>query len=746
MKVKYDDGIINVHNYKDKDLYSRSSKFLDVKNNSHLYDFIDFDFCCFIPINNGNDFVINDVRGSFFNFFGIKDEEVIGRIYGDAFPIFKDAVYQVLREVYKTKEMKPIKIYFYQNHQLIHSFNGECFIEGDKIFLLIKDGKNKTNPNDNLVLGKQIFNLKDNIYYTKSFIKSGTGFYDAIENKFKWTDGFYDIIEQVPKNEDKQRNILLDLLYKEDFETIHNKFTGISHENPKNDLFFRIRTCKGNVKYLHICIEGIYKNDSLNKVSYFLMDHTERKLIEDDLNIFNNSLNIIQSASKIGILTITPKGYFWSQGIYDIIERKRRENDSNHDILMELIADDDKPLIEERINLYSPENCQINFEARIVTEKNNTKYLNCIVRAVFDENEKIISKIAFIQDITDKKTIEDENIQLNEILRLISPKSKLSLIIKNPEGKYAYDDEFYEIFEFKKSDNFNKTMLFENIADCGKFVNKLSEFENDQEKEFSEVFEYIVPNSENRKTISLYLKHYVINKKNYLIGYCQDISDSVKREQDLKKVIDEKTILFKEVHHRVKNNLQILSSFLNLEEKFHKNDPNKIIQDVKSYLESLSLIHKKAYSSNNPGYIGVKGFLEDINSNLSTLFTNKDVEFVTSVQDDVFISIDILTPISLIINELTLNSIKHAFPNDKKDKMIYNSLHIDDEGFCEFIYKDNGIGLPEDKNIDEMQNLGWTIIKVLSNQLDGTYSLIKTKGMEFKLKFPLKENTSWMAQ
>lgn len=95
-----------------------------------------------------------------------------------------------------------------------------------------------------------------------------------------------------------------------------------------------------------------------------------------------------------------------------------------------------------------------------------------------------------------------------------------------------------------------------------------------------------------------------------------------------------KTILIKEVHHRVKNNLQILNSFLNLE-RFHKHNPEEIIRATKTRIGSLALIHEKTYNSENLEYINVKDFIKDIDSKLFYVFGSKDIEFVISIDSDI---------------------------------------------------------------------------------------------------------------
>jgi len=590
---------------------------------------------------------------------------------------------------------------------------------------------------DEFQYGSQIYDLKENLNFQENLLNIGMGHYDVKKKKFFWTDGVYEVLERKPVESDSRKNILLDSMLEDDFAKAKSFFHEFSYENPKHNCLFKIITPKGKTKYVRVFLEAFYNEGHLKRIEYFLKDSSARKAIEDDFALFNESLNLIQSASKIGLYTITQNGFFWSKGVYDIIERKERIDDSTYHILGELCVDEDKPLINDLVRSFSPENSQINFEVRIITENNNFKYLSGVSKAIFNEEGELVSRTGLIQDITEKKDMEDKNFQLSEILRVISPKTKLTFIVTDPEDKYFYDSEFYNVFEFNESDNFSKEMLYENIVDSESFVNKFSKFQEDEEAEFSEVFEYNTP-SGTVKTIYSFLEHYKINEKDYLIGFCQDISENVEKEEKLKDIINEKTVLMKEVHHRVKNNLQILNSFLNLEQKFNKNDPERIIHGIKSYIESLALIHEKAYGSDNVGFVNVNTFLEDINSKLCSLFSQINVEFTSSIQEEIFILIDVLTPLSLIVNELTMNSIKHAFPDEQKTKKIYNSLSINEDGICEFIFEDNGVGLPEDFDMGSMRSLGCTIISALTNQLDGTLTVMNTgNGAKFKFEFPV---------
>lgn len=238
------------------------------------------------------------------------------------------------------------------------------------------------------------------------------------------------------------------------------------------------------------------------------------------------------------------------------------------------------------------------------------------------------------------------------------------------------------------------------------------------------------------------------NNELYIITKKKETTSNKKTDISIQKIINkpdkfrqleisnnDKNKLLKEVHHRVKNNLQILNSFLSLEERFHKNDSD-IINNTKNRLKSLALMHEKAYDGET---IKMKDYLNEFDLKLFNNL-NLDNKFIIDVDSKAQLPLDLVTPLTLIINELTVNSIKYAFTNNQTDKIIYKYLKIIDKQ-CKFIYRDNGIGLPKNFDIDNISSLGWIIINSLIKQLDGELIVKNEKGMYFELTFPIKSNT-----
>lgn len=136
--------------------------------------------------------------------------------------------------------------------------------------------------------------------------------------------------------------------------------------------------------------------------------------------------------------------------------------------------------------------------------------------------------------------------------------------------------------------------------------------------------------------------------------------------------------------------------------------------------------------------VSIKQFIEQFDELLESISPDPDISFINEIED-LNLNMDEITPIVLIINELTTNSFKHAFTPGKHEEIYKSVSKIEKDGkkYYRFHYKDNGPGLPEDFDIDSSDSLGWSIIKALSAQLDGEYELFNEDGFNFVLEFPL---------
>ena len=220
---------------------------------------------------------------------------------------------------------------------------------------------------------------------------------------------------------------------------------------------------------------------------------------------------------------------------------------------------------------------------------------------------------------------------------------------------------------------------------------------------------------------------------------------SFQEEKKVKKILQkslkEKEILLKEVHHRVKNNMQIISSLLNLQQYSIK-DPDSLeaFRETKNRVNVMAMVHEEIYKSKDLGSIEVGDYIENLLKSLyRTYITNTELVELEMDVEPINIDIDNAIPLGIIINELITNSLKYAFPNGKKGK-VNLSLHSKNEDYI-LIESDNGIGIPEEIDFKNAETLGLQLVNTLVSQINGIIELNRDNGTKFLIKFRDKPKT-----
>jgi PAS domain S-box-containing protein len=207
-------------------------------------------------------------------------------------------------------------------------------------------------------------------------------------------------------------------------------------------------------------------------------------------------------------------------------------------------------------------------------------------------------------------------------------------------------------------------------------------------------------------------------------------------EEQLRESLREKEVLLKEVHHRVKNNMQIISSLLNLQASQMKdNDFIKMVKDSQNRIRSIALVHEKLYRSQDISNINFSDYVQSLVIHLFQVNQAKPnlVELKMNLED-VFLDIRTAIPCGLILNELVTNSLKHAFPNGRSGEIIVE-LHPLEEHTCQIIVRDNGVGIPQDLDMGNPPTLGWQIVTMLVRQIEGSLEVQKEGGTTVKILF-----------
>jgi len=203
----------------------------------------------------------------------------------------------------------------------------------------------------------------------------------------------------------------------------------------------------------------------------------------------------------------------------------------------------------------------------------------------------------------------------------------------------------------------------------------------------------------------------------------------------LRKLLTEKEWLLKEIHHRVKNNLQIVISLLNTQSAYLDNEDALLaIQNSQHRMHAMSLIHQKLYQSENLASIDISWYIQELVGYLRDCFdTDKRISYKLDTEP---IELDVAqaVPLGLILNEAISNAIKYAFPEKAKGQVMITLKKINDKT-CQLIIADNGIGLPDDFEAENRDSLGMNLMIGLSSQLDGTFDIQNNNGLTVTITF-----------
>ncbi|HOV15371.1 MAG TPA: sensor histidine kinase, partial [Spirochaetota bacterium] len=225
-----------------------------------------------------------------------------------------------------------------------------------------------------------------------------------------------------------------------------------------------------------------------------------------------------------------------------------------------------------------------------------------------------------------------------------------------------------------------------------------------------------------------------------LVSHFKKMIDAIKSREkilndsknELQKTLNEKVILLQEVHHRVKNNLQIIISLISLQESLIKDE--KIItsfKDLRGRIKSMSLIHEKLYQTNDFAHIEFGDYILSIISDTKHIYSNLNIKpkFELNIEK-VYISLENSIPLGLIVNEIVTNIYKYAFPQKREiEPTIFVEFNKISDEVTTLRIGDNGVGFPKDYNVENSKSLGFRLITSLSEQINAKYHLSKENGV-----------------
>jgi len=379
---------------------------------------------------------------------------------------------------------------------------------------------------------------------------------------------------------------------------------------------------------------------------------------------------------------------------------------------------------------------KVTFERTYITKNGNEMPVE-INSHIFNYKGKRVA-LSVARDISGRKKAEEALRESEEKYRLVVETAGEAILLFDKEGNVLdANHRAMELTGLKRED-----LIGINLVDIALKI-KINV------KELLSAFDEIMRGKSLSKTewdmvntdgdIKTVMPHYTtIKKDGETIGITAILEDVTKLKQNEKQLInslEEKEMLLKEIHHRVKNNLMVISSLLNLQSRYIKDKAAlDIFKETQNRAKSMAIIHERLYRSTDLKRINFGEYIRTLTTELFHTYVTDPSQVRLNIKvEDLMLDINTAIPLGLILNELVSNSMKHAFPEGRKGEITIE-LHSTDSKYMLNV-KDDGIGFPKDLDYKKTRSLGLQLVNSLTDQIGGSVALDRTKGTTFKITF-----------
>lgn len=519
-------------------------------------------------------------------------------------------------------------------------------------------------------------------------------------------------------------------------ENIKNKI-----EHPGESSIFEIEAIAKNGHHVFFEVSCLlkYKDNQPNQILGIARNITERKKTEDELNKTREKYRELFDSTNDIIYTMDFKGNFTSVN----------------------------KTAEKLLGLKFDELADVNMRSYL-TPESARRALTDVVRKLRGKDENTVYEVDFIKknrgivtfEINSQvRYIKGKPYEVFGIARDVTERKKANEALKNSEEKYRmiFENAPLGIMTADISGNIIEInpvllqMLGSKSIQETKSINVLS-FPPMIMAGLVEKFVKCIETGEavisehsytSKWGMSLDTRIYtkpIKNIRGKIIGFqtiVEDITEQKKTEKQIKSTLNEKEVLIREIHHRVKNNMQIIISLINMQMQ----DSNDVIvikkfRELQHRVRSMSIIHEDLYMSDDLSRINFGNYLERLTNHLLQAYPHKSNLQLKFNVSDVLLGIDIAIPCGLIVNELVSNSLKYAFPEhydySKKQYEIFVEFYTEKNKY-KLIIGDNGIGFPPDIEEIKAKSLGLQLVEILVNQLKGVVKMSVKKGARFEI-------------
>jgi PAS domain S-box-containing protein len=522
----------------------------------------------------------------------------------------------------------------------------------------------------------------------------------------------------------------------------------------------------GDLVWVDLTVALIYDQDGNPRYTLgMVQDITEAKQHEADRQKAEEALRQSEeqfraffenSPIALGLATVTDHRMFRSNLEYQNLLGYGEAELSQMSFIEYSHPDDLKLDLMQFSRLLSGELERYQMEKRYFRKTGETIWVDLTVTLIYDNQGEPLYSFATYVDITEAKRLDAERRQTEEALR----RSQASLTEAQRIGRMGswevdlvmqqetWSEELFYLFGLDPSQSkpsLEQIMQFIHPSDRAMYQ-QIIEQAFEQGKPHAVDHQVIRADGSSAWFFSQgQVERNAQGQITRLFGTALDITSRKQAEVNLRKSLQEKEVLLKELHHRVKNNLQIISSLLRMQaRKVESLQAYSVLQESQNRVQSMALIHEQLYQSSNLAQIDMNEYLHSLVDNLFLSYGTNPQQIAISIEtNDAPLILNIAIPCGLIINELVSNSLKYAFPSNESGIITIclasrlNPERMNNQGILSIT--DNGVGIPATVDWQNSSSLGLRIVRNLVHQLKGDIILLPKAGTAFQITFPIAD-------
>jgi PAS domain S-box-containing protein len=587
---------------------------------------------------------------------------------------------------------------------------------------------------------------EDRLTQAQRIARVGSWEYDHARSRWLWSDELKHIFGFPRDTKLNEVEAFARAVHPEDKKQVFGSFTRAIETAAPFETRHRIVLPCGGVRWISAQGETLFDDSGAPLLTRGTMqDITESKEAAIAVEELADRLREAQRIGRLGSWELDiPSGQLsWSEENYRIREVEPGTTPPTYEEFLKTVHPDDRQRVRDLYETSVRQRQPYAAVHRLVMPDGRVKWVQQRAETLYGENGEPLKSRGTVQDITEQHQAEEAVRELVDRLNEAQRIARLgSWVLDIRTNRLAWSDEIFRIFEADPAEtevSYESFLSYLHPEDRD-MVHQAYWDAVEQGKPYHLVHRILLSDGRvkwvEERGETVYGKD---GAPQLTRGTVQDVTELRKAQAELESSLHEKEVLLREIHHRVKNNLQIISSLLYFQGQ-GLTDAKSVagLQDIRNRLNAMVLVHERLYRSSDLAEVDFAEYATSLTAELARVYRSRNPDISLHVGGDaVLLPIEIALPLGMVVTELVSNAFKYAFPGGRAGRI---SVTFDSgDGTGEMVVSDDGVGLPEGLDPAQSESFGWRVVHALVEQIDGVLTTSAGTGVHVTVTFPLKE-------